>query len=87
MILEEEHMDKAAVQQSLVKVGLTHLTEHIDQLVRNSIRLHTKPADEAPIFYCPDPPGRVTSLRYPETFPPQRAALVLLCLSAGYLWR
>jgi uncharacterized protein YwqG len=47
MLFEEEHMDKAAIQKSLISVGLTHLAEHIDQLVRNSIRLLTKPADEA----------------------------------------
>lgn len=40
-------MDKAAVQQSLVKAGLAHLAEHIDLLVHNSIRLLAKSADEA----------------------------------------
>lgn len=40
-------MDKATVQKSLAKAGLAHLAEHSDQLVRNSIRLLTKPADEA----------------------------------------
>jgi len=42
-------MDKAAVQQSLIKAGLPHLAEHVDQLVRNSIRLLAKPANEATI--------------------------------------
>lgn len=40
-------MDKAAVQTNLINAGLPQLAVHIDQLVRNSIRLLTKPADEA----------------------------------------
>jgi uncharacterized protein YwqG len=47
MLFEEVHMDKAAVQKSLTRAGLARLAEHSDLLVRNSIRLLTKPIDEA----------------------------------------
>jgi uncharacterized protein YwqG len=40
-------MDRAAVQKNLIKAGLPQLAEHVDRLVRDSIRLLTKPVEEA----------------------------------------
>jgi uncharacterized protein YwqG len=40
-------MDKAAVQKNLTKAGLPQLAEQVDRLVRNSIRLLTKPIEDA----------------------------------------
>ncbi|HEY4383521.1 MAG TPA: YwqG family protein [Ktedonobacteraceae bacterium] len=39
-------MDKAEIQEALIKAGLSYLVPHIDALVRNSIRIFTKPVDE-----------------------------------------
>ena len=40
-------MDKAGVQQALTSAGLSRLVEHIDLLVRPSIRINTKSVDES----------------------------------------
>src|SRR6266700_3514266 len=52
MIIEEARMDKAGVEKLLTQAGLDYLVKQSDLLVRDSIRISTKPVDETKL-----PPG------------------------------